>query len=350
MARNLNMAVFAALVAALVISSVSAVTHQVGDGLGWTIPPGGAVAYSTWSSNNTFKAGDILVFTFASGQHDVAEVTKEAFDACNATAPISLTTNSPANLTLTSGEHYYICTFGSHCGTGQKLAVNVTGTTSSPSPAPSTSPPTSSPAPVLAPEPSSSASPPAPSAPAPSPSAGPTNYTVGDTAGWNVIGNDTYSTWASNKTFMVGDILVFNFLNRSHDVAEVTKTNYESCGTSNTLSFYTNPPVRITLNTTGEHFFICTFPNHCNNGQKLAITVKGTTTTPTSAPAPSPGGSAPTPSTTATPPSTGATPPSGATTPSTPAPGSEPPSAATSLGVAGLSVTFLSIAAALFMF
>ncbi|KAM5547945.1 blue copper protein [Rosa sericea] len=227
MARNLNMAVFAALVAALVISSVSAVTHQVGDGLGWNIPPGGAVAYSTWSSNNTFKAGDILVFTFASGQHDVAEVTKEAFDACNATAPISLKTDSPANLTLTSGEHYYICTFGGHCSAGQKLAVNVTGTTSSPSPAPSISPPTSSPAPVLAPEPSSSASPPAPSAP--------------------------------------------------------------------------------------------------------------------------------TPSTTATPPSTSATPPSGTTTPSTPAPAGDvtpPPSpnAATSLGVAGPSATFLSIAVALFMF
>lgn len=148
-----------------------------------------------------------LVFTFTSGSHDVAEVTKEAFDACNATNPISLTTNSPATLTLTSGEHYYICTFDSHCGSGQKLAVNVTGTTSSPSPAPTVSPPTSSPAPVLAPEPSSSASPPAPSAPAPSPSTGPTTYTVGDTAGWNVLGNGTYTVWASNKTFFVGDVL-----------------------------------------------------------------------------------------------------------------------------------------------
>lgn len=60
MARNSNTAVFVALVAALVISTASAVTHQVGDGIGWNVPPGGAVAYSTWSSNNTFKAGDTL--------------------------------------------------------------------------------------------------------------------------------------------------------------------------------------------------------------------------------------------------------------------------------------------------
>ncbi|XP_050371118.1 blue copper protein-like [Argentina anserina] len=351
--RNSTRAVFAALVAALAVSSVSAVTHQVGDGLGWNVPPGGAVAYSTWASNNTFKAGDTLVFTFTSGAHDVAEVTKEAFDACNATSPISLTTDSPASLTLTSGEHYYICTFGGHCGSGQKLAVNVTGTTSSPSPAPSmsTPPPAASPAPVLAPEPSSSASPPAPatSAPAPSPSVGPTTFIVGDVPGWNVLGNGTYTIWASNKTFLVGDVLVFNFLNNSHDVAEVTKTNYESCGTSNPLSLYKNPPVRITLNTTGEHFFICTYADHCNNGQKLAINVSSSTATPTSSPAPSPGGSAPTPSTTATP-------PSGTTTPSTSGPASDvtpPPSAngATTLGVAGLSsATFLSIAVALFLF
>ncbi|KAL6221674.1 hypothetical protein ACLB2K_005070 [Fragaria x ananassa] len=76
MARNSNTAVFVALVAALVISTASAVTHQVGDGLGWNVLPSGAVAYSTWSSNNTFKAGDTLVFTFTSGSHDVAEVTK----------------------------------------------------------------------------------------------------------------------------------------------------------------------------------------------------------------------------------------------------------------------------------
>lgn len=54
------MAVFAAIVAALVISSVSAATYEVGDGLGWLVPPGGAVAYTTWASNHTFHAGDIL--------------------------------------------------------------------------------------------------------------------------------------------------------------------------------------------------------------------------------------------------------------------------------------------------
>ncbi|KAK9947538.1 hypothetical protein M0R45_003158 [Rubus argutus] len=355
MARNLNMAVFAAIVAALVISSVSAATYEVGDGLGWNVLPGGAVPYTTWASNHTFHAGDILVFKFANGAHDVAKVTKAAYDACNVTNPISTLTSSPANFTLSSGEHYYICTIDGHCSKGQKLAVNVTGSTSSPPASAPSSPPSVSPAPVLAPEPSSSTPPPAPAAPAPSPSAGPTNYTVGDVAGWNVLSNDSYAVWAKDKTFYVGDILVFNFLSGSHDVAKVTKTNYESCGTSNPIALYTNPPVRFTLNTTGENFFICTFPDHCSKGQKLAINVTGRTATPTSAPAPSPSTSAPTPSTTATPPTSGATPPSGTSPPSTPTPASDvtpppSPSAATSVGVAGLSVTLLSAAVALFMF
>ncbi|BFG40118.1 hypothetical protein CerSpe_263920 [Prunus speciosa] len=175
MARNSNMAFFVAMAAlAFVMNSVgAATTYQVGDGLGWTIPPAGA--YATWALNKTFTVGDVLVFTFSNGIHDVAEVTKANYDSCTATAPISLVTNSPANLTLnTSGEHYYICTFSGHCTAGQKLSINVTGT-SSPAPAPSTSSPPPSPSPsppaaVPAPAPSTSSPPPPAAVPAPAPS------------------------------------------------------------------------------------------------------------------------------------------------------------------------------------
>lgn len=125
---------------------------------------------------------------------------------------------------------------------------------------------------------------------------------------------------------------VFNFINGTHDVAELTKENYESCNTATTISHTTNPPVRISLTTAGEHFFTCTVSGHCDAGQKLAINVTGEST--------------------ATPPSTGGAPsPGGTTTPSSPSPTNvaSPPenSGAGSLGVAGLSATFLSIALAL---
>lgn len=36
------------------------ITYIVGDGLGWLPPPGGALAYSTWTYNKNFVVGDTL--------------------------------------------------------------------------------------------------------------------------------------------------------------------------------------------------------------------------------------------------------------------------------------------------
>lgn len=98
----------------------------------------------------------------------MAKVTKEAFNTCNSTNPISLKTKSPANFTLdTIGEYYFIGTKDGHCKSGQKLAFNVT------------------------------------SAP------GNTTYIVGDDFGWYIPpgGEVYYKSWAYGKIFTVGDTL-----------------------------------------------------------------------------------------------------------------------------------------------
>ncbi|KAL3532313.1 hypothetical protein ACH5RR_005834 [Cinchona calisaya] len=349
MARKLNMSLFiVAILAAALHCSVAQRTHVVGNSLGWTVPPGGPTAYSTWASQQTFSVGDVLVFNFTTGTHDVAEVTRSSFDGCNTTSPMSLNTNGPANITLmTAGEHHYICTFSGHCNVGQKLAINVSA-------APSTSP---------APQPGPATPPPVP---APSPSRTPQTYVVGDSLGWLVPpgGPIAYQTWASNKTFVVGDVLVFNFTSGAHNVAVVTsKAAYDSCNTSATSTTITTSPARINLTNPGEHFYICTFPQHCSLGQKLAINVTGTASTPSPTPSPATPPSSPTPA--PAPSSPGATPPSpsgsttpapsGSTTPSTPSTPSPsgvsappPPSSAPSFAVAALPFTFLSIVLALF--
>ncbi|XP_041004838.1 uclacyanin-2-like [Juglans microcarpa x Juglans regia] len=165
MAKRLDIVFLAVIaVAALLQSSVAQTSHTVGDALGWAIPPNGASDYSNWAAGKTFAVGDILVFTYTAG-HDVARVTKAAFDACNGTSPISLKTDGPVNETLNeAGEHYYICTVSTHCSLGQKLAINVSAATS-PAPQPSTPPPATTP---TAPTPSAAA--PQPSSPSPSPS------------------------------------------------------------------------------------------------------------------------------------------------------------------------------------
>ncbi|CAH1426502.1 unnamed protein product [Lactuca virosa] len=155
-------------------STVAQTTHVVGDALGWNIPPNGPSAYTTWASTQTFRVGDVLLFNFTTGFHNVAEVSQAAYAPCTTANPISIATTGPARVTLNApGTHYYICTVGTHCQIGQKLTINVSAASATPAPTPTpapviptpVSPPTASPTPTPAP---STTTPPPTSSPAPS--------------------------------------------------------------------------------------------------------------------------------------------------------------------------------------
>lgn len=316
------------LVAAALWRCSSAATHTVGESLGWTVPPN-PTAYDDWASTQTFVVGDVLVFNFATGRHDVAEVTKNASNSCSGSNPILVENNSPARITLTTvGDHHFICTFPDHCNNGQKLSITVRATSTSPAPQPSSPSPSIVPTPSFAPEPSSSNRSPSSSPSSPPPSSAPTRepmtYIVGDSRGWSVPTSQTfYDSWARDKTFVVGDILEFNFVIQTHNVAKVTKDNFDSCSGQSPISISTNPPVRITLSESGQHFFICTFAGHCSIGQKLAINVTAGDAT--------------------------ITPPPSDTVPSTPSPTTAPPppSAATWLRASVFSTALFAVAVAL---
>ncbi|XP_058206879.1 cucumber peeling cupredoxin-like [Rhododendron vialii] len=112
-------------VIAAVVMGAAADTYTVGDDLGWTVPPGGPIAYSVWADKETFEVGDTLVFNWT-GTHNVARVsTKAEFDNCTANNVIgTIQTASPANFTLdTNVTHYFICTIESHCYLGQKVEI-----------------------------------------------------------------------------------------------------------------------------------------------------------------------------------------------------------------------------------
>ncbi|KAL3511893.1 hypothetical protein ACH5RR_024610 [Cinchona calisaya] len=144
-----------------------AAEYVIGDGIGWNIPPNGAATYTNWASGKTFRVGDILVFNFGTNTHDVVQVPKASYDACNSNNAIgSVIKNGPANVTLdTAGDHYYICTFGGHCTAGQKVAISVSSSSGSP---PGANPPTKSPVPTTTP-PTTAPSTTAACAPTPSP-------------------------------------------------------------------------------------------------------------------------------------------------------------------------------------
>jgi len=276
MATMIRLALLVVALFAVLQPSVAVTTHVVGNSTGWVVPPQGPIFYAVWSAQQKFILGDILFFNFTTGDQDVARVTGEDFLTCNSTNPISLIKTGPANFSLNStGQYYFIGTLNTHCLQGQKLAINVT----------------TSPAPT----------------PIPAPRTVPENFTVGDRLGWIVppLGEIFYLTWTYNKSFIVGDILVFNFRNGSNDVAVVTKDAYNSCNTSTNLAVYNNSPAAITLMTTGEHYFTSTYNYSCEFGQKLAINVTGTGSGTGSTPS-SPG--FPSSGPTAAPPSVGAAP------------------------------------------
>ncbi|KAH7546884.1 hypothetical protein FEM48_Zijuj01G0248200 [Ziziphus jujuba var. spinosa] len=96
-----------------------------------------------------------------------------------------------------------------------------------------------------------------------------TVHVVGDASGWTVPQNG-----AANKKFFVGDILTFNFRTNAHDVLQVPKGSYDKCSSDNPIGqTITTGPTNITIDSSGNLFFICTVGDHCQGGQKLSITV-----------------------------------------------------------------------------
>ncbi|XVF79744.1 hypothetical protein PTKIN_Ptkin15bG0014200 [Pterospermum kingtungense] len=140
-------------------------------------------------------------------------------------------------------------------------------------------------------------------------------YAVGDSSGWTSTGD--YSTWVQGKTFTVGDTLLFNY-DSSHQVDEVTQSDYNNCNAGNALKSHSDGNTVITLSNTGPMYFICPTIGHCASGMKIAINVVAASGNSPSTPS-TPSGST-TPS--ETPPSTSSTsspppPPSSSGGPST---------------------------------
>ncbi|KAI4375085.1 hypothetical protein MLD38_012995 [Melastoma candidum] len=111
-----------------------------------------------------------------------------------------------------------------------------------------------------------------------------TVYTVGDTSGW-AMGVD-YTTWTSDKSFVVGDSLAFNY-GGGHTVDEVSKSDYSSCTVGNAITTDSSGSTTIPLKTEGVHYFICGAMGHCGSGMKLAVTVKSSSSSSSGSTTPS---------------------------------------------------------------
>ncbi|KAF0902144.1 hypothetical protein E2562_014397 [Oryza meyeriana var. granulata] len=100
-------------------------------------------------------------------------------------------------------------------------------------------------------------------------------YTVGD-GQWDAGTN--YVAWADKHAFLVGDVLVFQYVKSQHNVLQVTDSTYRSCdtagGVAGVLKNYTSGYDRVQLTEPNStYWFICDFPGHCLGGMKLAVKV-----------------------------------------------------------------------------
>ncbi|XP_022869078.1 mavicyanin-like [Olea europaea var. sylvestris] len=98
-------------------------------------------------------------------------------------------------------------------------------------------------------------------------------YKVGDSAGWTIIGNVDYNTWASSKTFQIGDTLIFNYDAKFHNVLQVALPDFHSCNSSSPLATYSTGNDSITITSPGHYYYTCGFVGHCEAGQKVDIRV-----------------------------------------------------------------------------
>nr|XP_034918835.1 umecyanin-like [Populus alba]TKS10361.1 hypothetical protein D5086_0000084190 [Populus alba] len=118
--------------ASLLLHSSKAAVYEVGESTGWQAPSSTSF-YSDWASGKNFTVGDTLTFTFSTGVHDVATVSKSDYDNCNVASQSNVLTTGPATITLTAtGNQYYLCTFSNHCTRGQKLAITVAASSTPP--------------------------------------------------------------------------------------------------------------------------------------------------------------------------------------------------------------------------
>ncbi|KAJ1285750.1 hypothetical protein BS78_03G300900 [Paspalum vaginatum] len=109
-------------VALSLINVAMAVDYVVGNPAGgWD----GRTDYKNWAASQTFASGDTLTFKYNS-YHSVLEVTKDAYEACTTTDPISYDSSGSTTFALTMpGTRYFICGAPGHCLAGMKMEVEV---------------------------------------------------------------------------------------------------------------------------------------------------------------------------------------------------------------------------------
>ncbi|OEL36220.1 hypothetical protein BAE44_0002765 [Dichanthelium oligosanthes] len=83
-----------------------------------------------------------------------------------------------------------------------------------------------------------------------------------------------YRAWADNRTFFIGDNLVFRFETGFYDVVQVSRREYEDCTADDPYNIFRAGPAVVPLDATGVRYYVCTVGNYCSLGVRLYVTVQ----------------------------------------------------------------------------
>ncbi|GAA0168929.1 hypothetical protein LIER_43830 [Lithospermum erythrorhizon] len=95
--------------------------YVVGGSQGWDE----STDFNSWSSGQTFKVGDELVFKYSSGLHSVNELADEkAYKSCDVGSSLkSLNSGSDTIKLDKAGTRYFACGTSGHCDAGMKVKI-----------------------------------------------------------------------------------------------------------------------------------------------------------------------------------------------------------------------------------
>ncbi|KAL5787503.1 hypothetical protein ACOSP7_004452 [Xanthoceras sorbifolium] len=105
------------LLLSLFVLQLEAATYTVGGAGGWTFN------VAAWSKGKRFKAGDVLVFNYSQGIHNVVAVNKVGYKACITPKGAKVYRTGKDQIKLAKGPNFFICNFGGHCESGMKIAI-----------------------------------------------------------------------------------------------------------------------------------------------------------------------------------------------------------------------------------
>lgn len=93
-----------------------------------------------------------------------------------------------------------------------------------------------------------------------------------------------YCCWIYGKGFWKNLHVVFKYNQEMHDVMQASKADFEACSAKSPIAKYSTGADKVTLKEPGKTYFLCSFPGHCEKGQKVEIEVEGTAGGPSAGP------------------------------------------------------------------